>query len=118
MASLSPSSPHCSGGSSWARSSYLEVRIRAMISRAQWGGLALPDLELPHDVVILGLPFDAGACWRAGSAEAPRRLREISATSPAISEEGQAVDPGRLRVRDAGDIAPETGATDEAARRA
>ena len=88
-----------------------------MITRPPWGGLALPDLELPHDVVILGLPFDAGACWRAGSAEAPRRLREISATSPAISEEGQAVDPGRLRVRDAGDIAPETGATDEPARR-
>src|SRR3989449_3701367 len=118
MASLSPSSPHCSGGSSWARSSYLEVRIRAMISRAQWGGLALPNLELPHDVVILGLPFDGGACWRAGAAEAPRRLREISASSPAVSEEGHAVDPGRLRVRDAGDIAPEPGTTGDTARQA
>src|SRR3989441_5223038 len=118
MASLSPSSPHCSGGSSWARSSYLEVRIRAMISRAQWGGLALPNLELPHDVVILGLPFEGGACWRAGAAEAPRRLREISASSPAISEEGHAVDPGRLRVRDAGDIAPEGESTGDATRQA
>jgi agmatinase len=89
-----------------------------MITRPPWGGLALPNLDLPHDVVILGLPFDAGACWRAGSAEAPQRLREISATSPAVSEEGHAVDPGRLRVRDAGDIAPEGGATGDAARQA
>src|SRR2546422_11384301 len=118
MASLSPSSPHCSGGSSWARSSYLEVRIRAMISRAQWGGLALPHLELPHDVVILGLPFEGGACWRAGAAEAPRRLREVSASSPAVSAAGHAVDPGRLRVRDAGDIAPAGGSTGGTARQA
>jgi len=89
-----------------------------MITRPPWGGLALPNLDLPHDVVILGLPFDAGACWRAGSAEAPRRLREISATSPAVSEEGHAVDPGRLRVRDAGDIAPGDGVTGDAARQA
>jgi len=89
-----------------------------MITRPPWGGLALPNLDLPHDVVILGLPFDAGACWRAGSAEAPRRLREISVTSPAVSEEGVAVDPGRLRVRDAGDIAPEIDATGDAARQA
>src|SRR3989454_11714022 len=118
MASLSPSSPRCSGGSSWARSSYLEVRIRAMIPRPTWGGLALPNLDLPHDVVILGLPFDGGACWRSGAAEAPRRLREISASSPAISEEGHAVDPGRLRVRDAGDIAPEGESTGDATRQA
>jgi len=89
-----------------------------MISRPEWGGLALPNLELPHDVVILGLPYDGGACWRAGSAEAPRRLREISASSPAVSEEGILVDPGGLRVRDAGDIAPGAGETNDAARRA
>src|SRR3989442_306859 len=89
-----------------------------MIPRPSWGGLALPNLDLPHDVVILGLPFEGGACWRAGAAEAPRRLREISASSPAVSEEGHAVDPGRLRVRDAGDIAPEGGSTGDTARQA
>lgn len=89
-----------------------------MIPRHPWGGLALPDPDLPHDVVILGVPFDGAACWRAGAAEAPRRLRDISATSPAISEEGYVVDPVFLRVRDAGDLAPEDGASDEAARQA
>jgi len=89
-----------------------------MISRPPWGGLALPNLDLPHDVVILGLPFDGGACWRPGAADAPRRLREISGTSPAVSEEGHPVDPARLRVRDAGDIAPEPGTTGDTARQA
>ncbi|MBI1951914.1 MAG: arginase family protein [Acidobacteria bacterium] len=78
-----------------------------MISRHPWGGLAVPGLEPPHDLVILGLPYDAGACWRGGAADAPRRLREISGTSPAISEDGQVVDPALLRLRDAGDVAPE-----------
>lgn len=67
----------------------------------------MPGLELPHDVVILGLPYDAGACWRGGASQAPRRLRDISGTSPAISEEGYVVDPQMLRLRDAGDVAPE-----------
>jgi agmatinase len=89
-----------------------------MISRAPWGGLALPNLELPHDVVILGLPFEGGVCWRGGTAEAPRRLREISASSPAVSEVGLPVDPGGLRVRDAGDITPEQAPPGDAARRA
>jgi agmatinase len=89
-----------------------------MIPRHPWGGLAVPNLDLPHDVVILGLPFDGAACWRAGAAEAPRRLRDISATSPAISEEGYVVGPGVLRVRDAGDLPPEGAAADEASRQA
>jgi|SRR6267143_1270797 len=78
-----------------------------MISRYLWGGLAEPGLELPHDVVILGIPYDGGACWRGGAAEAPRRLRDISATSSAISEEGCIVEPALLRLRDAGDVMPD-----------
>ncbi|MEK7283172.1 MAG: arginase family protein, partial [Acidobacteriota bacterium] len=80
--------------------------MRPMISRHPWGGLAVPGLELPHDVVILGLPYEAGACWRGGASAAPRRLREISGSSPAISEDGYVVDPALLRLRDAGDIEP------------
>src|SRR2546426_2943472 len=79
----------------------------AMTPRYPWGGLAEPNLELPHDAVILGIPYDGGACWRGGSDEAPRRLREISATSPAVSEEGYMVEPGLLRLRDAGDVMPD-----------
>jgi len=78
-----------------------------MTPRYPWGGLAEPNLELPHDAVILGIPYDGGACWRGGSDEAPRRLREISATSPAVSEEGYMVEPGLLRLRDAGDVMPD-----------
>ncbi len=84
-------------------------RMPPMISRHPWGGLAVPGLEPPHDLVVLGLPYDAGACWRGGAADAPRRLREISGTSPAISEDGDIVDPALLRLRDAGDVAPEGG---------
>lgn len=91
-----------------------------MIERHPWGGLADPQAEGPADVVIVGVPYDGGACWREGAAEAPGRLREISASSPAISEEGFLVDPARFRVRDLGDLAPDTrvlgGAGAEAAR--
>jgi agmatinase len=80
-----------------------------MISRHPWGGLARPDVSPPHDVVILGVPYDGSACYRRGAAEAPRRLREISGTSPAISEEGFVVDPALLKVRDIGDVAPAPG---------
>lgn len=77
-----------------------------MITRAPWGGLAT-GAQRPPDVLILGVPYDGSACWRAGAAEAPRRLREISATSPAVSEVGEIVDPGRFLVRDLGDVAVE-----------
>jgi agmatinase len=80
-----------------------------MIQRAPWGGLALSRREpsTAVDVTLVGLPYDGAACWRKGAAEAPARLREISTTSPAISEEGFVVDPERFRVRDIGDVDPE-----------
>jgi agmatinase len=78
-----------------------------MIARHPWGGLADPNAPPPPDVVILGLPYDAGVCFRAGAAQAPRRLREISSSSPAISEEGFVVAPSDLKVQDLGDIAPD-----------
>ena len=77
-----------------------------MIRRHPWGDLADPNLPPPSDVAILGLPFEGGACWRGGAAEAPRRLREISDSSPAISEEGYIVEPSILKVKDLGDIVP------------
>jgi agmatinase len=77
-----------------------------MIKRHPWGDLAIPDLPPPHDLVVLGLPWDAGVAWRGGAAEAPARLREVSVSSQAITEEGVAIDPARLRVRDHGDLLP------------
>jgi len=81
-----------------------------MIARHPWGGLADPGAPPPPDVVILGLPYDGGVCFRAGAAQAPRRLREISSSSPAISEEGFVIAPSDLGVQDLGDIVPEAGA--------
>lgn len=87
-----------------------------MIRRHPWGDLADPDLPPPSDVAILGLPYEGGACWRSGAAEAPRRLREISDSSQAISEEGYIVDPSILKVRDLGDIVPAAGDSEDAVR--
>jgi agmatinase len=72
--------------------------------RHPWGGLADPAWSLGADVTILGVPYDGAACFRAGAAHAPSRLRAISTSSPAISEEGYVVDPVRFQVRDAGDV--------------
>jgi agmatinase len=77
-----------------------------MIARDPWGGLAGPEPVGRSDLLILGLPYDGSACWRQGAAEAPVRLREISASSPAVSEDGYVVDPGSFRVVDLGDVAP------------
>ena len=72
--------------------------------RHPWGGLADPAWSLGADLTILGVPYDGAACFRAGAAQAPSRLRAISTSSPAISEEGYVVDPVRFQVRDAGDV--------------
>lgn len=56
---------------------------------------------------MLGVPWDGSVGWRPGAAEAPRRLRQISHTSPAISEDGFAIEPARFRVRDLGDVGPQ-----------
>lgn len=72
--------------------------------RHPWGGLADPAWSLGADATILGVPYDGAACFRAGAAQAPARLRAISTSSPAISEEGFVVDPVRFQVRDAGDV--------------
>ena len=88
-----------------------------MIPRHPWGGLADPASRPPADVLILGLPWEGGVCWRGGAAAAPARLRDISVTSPSISERGEIVTPADLLVVDLGDIAPDDpGDRSEAAR--
>jgi len=78
-----------------------------MLERHPWGDLADPAREDAPDLAILGIPYEGSACWRPGAAEAPARLREISNTSPAISEDGFIVEPAQLRVRDFGDVEPD-----------
>ncbi len=77
-----------------------------MISRAPWGGLC-DERAVPPWLTVLGVPWDGSVGWRPGAAEAPRRLRQISHTSPAISEDGFAIEPARFRVRDLGDVGPQ-----------
>ncbi|HET7745773.1 MAG TPA: arginase family protein, partial [Vicinamibacteria bacterium] len=85
-----------------------------MIARPPWGGLAREGAG-PAAAAILGIPYDGGVSWRAGAAEAPRRLREISGTSPLVAEDGYVVEPSAFRVADLGDVEPEAG--DEKDRR-
>ena len=74
-----------------------------MITRPAWGGLADREADSPQ-LAILGVPYDGAVSWRPGAAQAPGRLRAISATSPAIAEDGSVVDPRAFRVRDLGDV--------------
>lgn len=61
-------------------------------------------------IVVLGIPTDARASGRAGTAAAPAAIRRWSRTAEAIDEHGRPIEG--LRVRDAGDV----GADDEAIR--
>ena len=79
-----------------------------MLARHPWGDIADPAREDVPDLAILGIPYEGSACWRPGAGEAPARLREISNTSPAISEDGFVVEPARLRVRDFGNVEPDS----------
>jgi agmatinase len=88
-----------------------------MLERPAWGGLAVGEGHA-HRVAIFGLPYDGSACWRPGAADGPGRLREISATSPAVSELGHFVEAERLGVCDLGDLGPLEVAESEAAETA
>jgi agmatinase len=93
-----------------------------MLERPSWGGLARPEPApgTPR-AAVLGLPYEGGICWRQGTAQAPHRLRELSSTSPAVSEDGYLIDPVRFGLRDLGDVAPRAADLlenpDDAARR-
>ena len=64
-----------------------------------WGGLV--DGESP-DVVVAGIAYDGSAVYRKGAATAPRRIRELSAVMPPVTEEGNLLT--NLRVEDIGDL--------------
>ena len=66
----------------------------------RWGGLAgAPD---GAGVTIAGIPYDGSAVYRKGAAQAPDRIRSLSAVMPPVTEEGNLL--AGLSVRDIGDI--------------
>lgn len=83
--------------------SAIRYRIAGMRQREPWFDLHDPGLSRPG-VAIIGLPFDGSASLRAGAAQAPGRLREISRTCDPVTRRGRPI--AGLSVRDFGDVAP------------
>ena len=66
----------------------------------QWGGLA--GAPAGAAVTIAGIPYDGSAVYRKGAAQAPERIRSLSAVMPPVTEEGRLL--SGLSVHDLGDI--------------
>jgi agmatinase len=66
-----------------------------------WAGLAGGS---PADVVVAGIAYDGSAVYRRGAAQAPQRIRRLSAAMPPVTEEGHRLTG--LRVQDIGDLDP------------
>ena len=62
--------------------------------------MAGPD-EGAH-VAVAGIPYDGSAVYRKGAAQAPGRIRALSAVVPPVTEDGRRL--AGLRVRDLGDL--------------
>ncbi|TMC12252.1 MAG: arginase family protein [Chloroflexi bacterium] len=66
-----------------------------------WAGLAGASLE-GADVVVAGIPYDGSATYRKGAAEAPGRIRALSAVVPPVTEDGRQL--LGMAVHDLGDL--------------
>src|SRR2546429_9446325 len=66
----------------------------------QWAGLA--GARAGAAVTIAGIPYDGSAVYRKGAAQAPERIRSLSAVMPPVTEEGRLL--AGLSVHDLGDI--------------
>ncbi len=66
----------------------------------RWGGLA--GAPAGAAVVIAGIPYDGSAVYRKGAAEAPERIRSLSAVMPPVTEEGRLL--VGMSVQDLGDL--------------
>jgi len=65
-----------------------------------WGGLAgAPE---GATVTLAGIPYDGSAVYRKGAADAPDRLRSLSAVMPPVTEEGHLL--AGLAVHDLGNL--------------
>lgn len=65
-----------------------------------WGGLAGAPAGAP--VTVVGIPYDGSAVYRKGAADAPARIRSLSAVMPPVTEEGHLLTG--LAVHDMGDL--------------
>ena len=65
-----------------------------------WGGLA--GASAGATVTVVGIPYDGSAVYRKGAAQAPDRIRSLSAVMPPVTEEGRLL--AGLSVHDMGDI--------------
>jgi agmatinase len=66
-----------------------------------WGGLAGDPLD-GADIVVAGIPYDGSAVYRKGAALAPKRIRELSAGMPPVTEDARPL--AGLKVHDMGDL--------------
>jgi len=64
-----------------------------------WAGLAG---GTPADVTVAGIAYDGSAVYRKGAAQAPQRIRQLSAAMPPVTEEGHLLTD--LHVQDLGDL--------------
>src|SRR6266705_52028 len=55
-----------------------------------WGGLAGASFDAA-DMVVAGIPYDGSAVYRKGAAQAPQRIRTLSAAMPPVAEGWQSV---------------------------
>jgi agmatinase len=70
-----------------------------------WGGLAGGSPETAG-VVVAGIAYDGSAVYRKGAAQAPQRIRSLSAAIPPVTEDGRLLTG--LQVADLGDLDPGT----------
>lgn len=66
-----------------------------------WAGLAGASLD-DSAVVVGGIPYDGSAVYRKGAAQAPSRIRELSAVMPPVTEEGRRL--FGMAIHDLGDL--------------
>lgn len=85
-------------------------RIRGAVSAGdfnasglrRWGGLRPPEPGIPAFVRVFGVPFDRGSSYRAGAAQAPPHLRELSAIFAPVTERAERLDD--ITLEDMGDL--------------
>ena len=66
-----------------------------------WAGLIGGSAE-SAEVVVAGIPYDGSAVYRKGAAQAPQRIRSLSAAMPPVTEAGKLLTG--VRVHDLGDL--------------
>lgn len=65
----------------------MNIKDKYALDPAAWCGLNRPDMPMGEaDAVVFGIPFDGGASYRAGAAQAPDMLRANTLQSTPCTE--------------------------------